>query len=146
MVHNPLCLSIERAASQKTKHSQSTIPSTMPHKCIHLRPPTKQLSELKFPWQYPTRIQSEVNLAKWMEMECNICKMVVQSEYSRSIKWSAICCNSNRACLSCPLVFSTRRLNNSMWPTRMKEDATRQVIAHCSVIIRVGLLACMMIC
>mmetsp|Transcript_45696 Transcript_45696/g.130434 ORF Transcript_45696/g.130434 Transcript_45696/m.130434 type:complete len:215 (-) Transcript_45696:48-692(-) len=108
-----------------------------------VRPAIRQLSELKFPWQYPTRSQSamsfEMRLANsWTIRRMRLCNGALGSStsaYSRISAWRTM--SSRCSSCSCP-PFLARRPCSSMWPTRVKDGATRQVMAHISVCILSG--------
>mmetsp|Transcript_4910 Transcript_4910/g.13704 ORF Transcript_4910/g.13704 Transcript_4910/m.13704 type:complete len:218 (+) Transcript_4910:1250-1903(+) len=114
-----------------------------------VRPPTRQLSALKFPWQKPTRSQSPISAANRppkvssraaarASIDSCSCRM---SGYSRNRAWLTIFSSSSRCRAPAPSAVALLE-KRSMWPTRRKLGATRVVMAHGSSIRTSGSLFC----
>mmetsp|Transcript_33062 Transcript_33062/g.112241 ORF Transcript_33062/g.112241 Transcript_33062/m.112241 type:complete len:228 (-) Transcript_33062:611-1294(-) len=118
-----------------------------------VRPPTRQLSALKLPWQKPTRNQPAAKSASASRARAAKASAAVlssssptsasivasvssrcsssRSGYSRAIACCTISLCSRFADAAAPRP-PARRAKWSTWPTRTKDGATRQVMAQVS--------------
>mmetsp|Transcript_9604 Transcript_9604/g.17302 ORF Transcript_9604/g.17302 Transcript_9604/m.17302 type:complete len:240 (+) Transcript_9604:31-750(+) len=118
-----------------------------------VRPPTRQLSALKLPWQKPTRSQPPIIAAslspKASSSACALTSVdasgsATRSGYSRNNACSNISSNSSRRCSSSGSLRA-RRAKRSRCPTRKKLGATRVVMAQASSTIMSGSRFCLSI-
>mmetsp|Transcript_11327 Transcript_11327/g.28590 ORF Transcript_11327/g.28590 Transcript_11327/m.28590 type:complete len:219 (+) Transcript_11327:406-1062(+) len=115
-----------------------------------VRPPTRQLSALKLPWQKPTRSQPAAITARRSPKASSSAAALSssgspsgrsRSPYSRNRACSSSSSSSSRRSAlsgSC----TTRRVKRSKCPTRRKLGDTRVVIAHASSTIMSGSRFC----